>query len=155
MARKPILNADSLKELGADKLARLVLDQTERDAGFRRRVSAALAEKSGPAAIATLIDRRLSGQERARSFVDRDRARAFRDDLQSVVDTVVSELGPASPALAVDRLLRFIVTHSSVFERIDDSSGSVQDVIIKPSPPPAIWCSSSTKPMRICCRKRS
>ncbi|MCD9149887.1 DUF6880 family protein [Pseudophaeobacter flagellatus] len=31
-------------------------------------------------------------------------------------------------ALAIDRLLRFIATHELVFERVDDSSGRVQDV---------------------------
>ncbi|MBW4986101.1 hypothetical protein KZZ07_26640, partial [Mameliella sp. CS4] len=34
----------------------------------------------------------------------------------------------AAPGLAVDRLLRFIATHEQVFERVDESSGRVQDV---------------------------
>ena len=55
---------------------------------FAVRVKATLAGKSGPEAIAKLIDRRLSGLERAKSFVDWDKARAFRDDLRSLTDTV-------------------------------------------------------------------
>ena len=128
MARQPALSTEKLAELGAEKLARLVLDEAERNAGFRRQVKAALAGKSGPGAIAKLIDKRIAGLERAKSFIDWDRARAFRDDLRSLTDTIISELGTAAPALAVDRLLRFIATHEQVFERIDDSSGSVQDV---------------------------
>lgn len=128
MARKSALSTDKLKDLGTDKLAQLVLEETERNAGFRRQVKAALAGKTGPEAIAKLIDRRLSGLERAKSFIDWDKARAFRDDLRSLTDTITSELGTASPALAVDRLLRFLATHEQVFERVDDSSGSVQDV---------------------------
>lgn len=128
MARKPALTADKLKDLGVDKLAQLVLGEAERNAGFRRQVKAAMAGKAGPEAIAKLIDRRLSGLERARSFVDWDKARAFRDDLRSLTDTIVSELGTASPTLAMDRVLRFVATHERVFERIDDSSGRVQDV---------------------------
>ncbi len=128
MARKPALSTDKLKDLGPDKLAQLVLEEAERNAGFRRQVKAALAGKTGPEAIAKLIDRRLAGLERAKSFVDWDRARAFRDDLRSLTGTIASELGPASPALAIDRLLRFIATHERVFERVDDSSGSIQDV---------------------------
>lgn len=131
MARKPSLSTDKLKELGADKLAQLVLDQAERNTGFRRHVKAALAGQNGPEAIAALIDRRLSGLERAGSFVDWDKARGFRDDLRSLTRTIVSELWPASPALALDRLLRFIATHERVFERVDDSSGSIQDVYVQ------------------------
>lgn len=128
MARKPSLTTDKLKDLGTEKLAQLVLEEAERNAGFRRQVKAALAGKSGPDAIAKLIDRRLSGLARAKSFVEWDKARAFADDLRSLTDTITSELGPAAPALAVDRLLRFIATHERVFERVDDSSGRVQDV---------------------------
>ncbi len=128
MARKPALTIDKMKDLGADKLAQLVLAEAERNAGFRRLVKAALAGKSGPQAIAKLIDRRLSGLDRAKSFIDWDKARAFGNDLGSLVDTITSELGPAAPALAIDRLLRFIATHEKVFARVDDSSGRVQDI---------------------------
>ena len=128
MARTPALTTEKLKDLGADKLAQLVLDEAERNAGFRRQVKAALAGKSGPAAIAKLIDRRLSGLARAKSFIEWDKARAFADDLRSLTDTITAELGPADPAMAIDRLLRFIATHEQVFERVDDSSGRIQDV---------------------------
>lgn len=128
MARKPALSTDKLKDLGVDKLAQLVLDEAERNAGFRRQVKTALAGTSGPEAMAKLIDRRLSGLTRAKSFIEWDKARAFADDLRSLTDTLVSELGAAAPGLAIDRLLRFIATHEQVFERVDDSSGRVQDV---------------------------
>lgn len=105
-----------------------MLDEAERNAGFRRQVKAALAGKSGPVAIAKLVDRRLSGLARARSFIEWDKARAFADDLRSLTDTLASELGAAAPALALDWLLRFIATHEQVFERVDESSGRVQDI---------------------------
>ena len=128
MARKPALSIEKLNELGIEKLAQMVLNEAEQNAGFRRQVKAALAGKSGPEAIAKLIDRRISGLERAKSFVEWDKARAFRDDLRSLIDTIEAELGPVAPTLALDRLLRFIATHERVFERVDDSSGYVQDV---------------------------
>lgn len=128
MTRKTALSTDKLKDLGVDKLAQLVLEEAERNAGFRRQVKAALAGKSGPEAIAKLIDRRLSGLARAKSFIEWDKSRAFADDLRSMTDTITAELGPVAPALAIDRLLRFIATHEQVFERVDDSSGRVQAV---------------------------
>ena len=97
MARKPSLSIEKLSELSAQKLAQLVLDEAERNAGFRRQVKAALAAKSGPEGIAKLIDRRLSGLERAKSLIDWDKARAFRDDLQSLTDTIEAELAPVAP----------------------------------------------------------
>lgn len=87
MACKSALSTDKLKDLGADKLAQLVLEEAERNAGFRRQVKAALAGKSGPEAIAKLIDRRLSGLARAKSFIEWDKARAFADDLRSLSKT--------------------------------------------------------------------
>jgi hypothetical protein len=128
MARKPALSIEKLNDLGAEKLAQMVLAEAEQNAGFRRQVKAALAGKSGPEAIAKLIDRRISGLERAKSFIEWDKARAFRGDLRSLIDTIGAELGPVAPALALDRLLRFVATHERVFERVDDSSGYVQDV---------------------------
>lgn len=128
MAHKPALSINKLKDLGPDTLARLVLEEAERNAGFRRQVKAVLAGKDGPVAIARLIDRRLSGLARAKSFVDWDKARGFADDLRSLTDTITSELGSASAARAMDRHLHFVATHEQVFERVDDSSGRVQDV---------------------------
>ncbi len=128
MARKPALSIEALTALGAAKLARLVLDEAQRSAPFRRLVSAALAGQKGPDAIAGIVDRRLSALEKARGFIDWERARAFRDDLATTVAVICDELGEASPVMALDRLLRFIATHESVFERIDDSSGRIQNV---------------------------
>ncbi len=76
----------------------------------------------GPGAIVKVIDRRLSGLERAKSFIEWDKARAFRDDLRSLTGTITSELAPAAPALAMDRILRFIATHERVLARVDDHS---------------------------------
>jgi hypothetical protein len=128
MVRKPVLSVEKLHDLGVEKLSQIALAEAEQNAGFRRQVKAALAGQSGPEAIAKLIDRRISGLERAKSFIEWDKARAFRDDLRSLIDTIGTELGPVAPTLAIDRLLRFIATHERIFERVDDSSGYVQDV---------------------------
>ena len=128
MARKPALTVDSLKALGLEKLAQLVLAEAEQNTSFARLVAAAFAGQDGPEAIAKLIDRRLAGLAKARAFVDWNKASAFRDDLLSTVDMISTELLAAAPMLAFDRLLWFIATHEAVFERVDDSSGAVQSV---------------------------
>lgn len=77
------------------KQAALVLDETQGNAGFKRRVNAALASESGSMAIARVIDRRLAGLDRARSFIDWDKARVFRQDLKGLCDSIIKELAPA------------------------------------------------------------
>lgn len=128
MASKPTLSIDSLQALGAAKLASLVFDEAACNPAFKRRVVAAQAGQGGPVALAKVLDKRLSGLERARSFVDWDKARGFRDDLAALLAGIQQDLGPLNPAMAMDRLIRFIATHEAVFERVDDSGGHVQAV---------------------------
>ena len=128
MARTPSLNVEKLSELGTERLARLVAEEAARNAPFRKLVNAALAAIKGPDAVAKLIDKRLSALERARSFVDWEKAKAFEEDLSATVGSIVGELAPASPEMAIDRLLRFLATCESVFQRVDDSRGRIQEL---------------------------
>ena len=128
MARQPALNEEALVKLGAEKLARLVLDEAKRNAAFRKLIAAALAATKGPHAVAAIIDKRLAGLDRAKSFVDWDKAKDFTADIAATVATITGELASADPDAAVDRLVRFLSTADRVFERIDDSSGRLQDV---------------------------
>ena len=128
MARKAALSLDGLSALGAEKLAALILEETEVNAAFTKRVKAALAGVQGPDAVVRLIDRRLAALNRARGFVDWDKARDFAADLGATVDTIAGELGQHHPTQAIQLLLRFIDTHVTVFDRADDSDGRIQEV---------------------------
>lgn len=128
MARKPTLSQESLATLGTGKLAQIILDETEDNAPFRKRVNAALAGNKGAPAVAALIDRRLAALEKARAMVGWEKERAFAADLDATVETIIKELAPLDAASAFQRVLRFIDTHCTVFERIDDSGGRIQDV---------------------------
>ena len=130
MARKSSssLSLENLVALGTEKLAQLVLDETRTNAPFRKKANAALAGVKGADAVAALVDRRLAALERARSMLAWEKEKEFAADLAATVDAIVKELAAADAALAIERLLRFIDTHAIVFERIDDSSGRIQDV---------------------------
>lgn len=128
MARKTTLSVESLIALGAEKLARMILDEAEDNAAFRKRANAALAGAQGPDKVAALIDRRLAALEKARAMIAWEKERAFAADLAASVETIAKELAPVAPVAAVWRLLRFVDTHATVFERIDDSSGRIQAV---------------------------
>lgn len=128
MAGRATLTNEALLALGAEKLAKLVLDEAGRNAPFKKLAMAALAGAKGPAAVAAIVDRRLAGLERARGFVDWEKHTSFAADLRATLAIITGELGPADPAAAADRLVRFLGCADGVFERVDDSSGRVQDV---------------------------
>ncbi len=128
MARRTALTHEALMALGADKLARLVLEEAAVQASFKTLVLAALAGTRGPKAVAAIVERRLAGLERARGLVDWDRRKAFAADLGATLTAITDELGPIDPGGASDCLVRFLTCAGSVFERVDDSSGSIQRV---------------------------
>jgi hypothetical protein len=80
MARRTTLTHDALVALGPEKLAQLALDETGRNATFKRIVTAALAGAQGPEAIAAVIDRRLAALERARGIIAWEKQKAFVAD---------------------------------------------------------------------------
>jgi Family of unknown function (DUF6880) len=128
MAAKPRLTEEALTKLGPEKLAQLVCDEANRNASFRRRVSAAIAAGRGPEAVAAVADRRLAALERARGVIDWESTKSFAADLQATIAVIVKELGRLDPDTAIDRLIRFLATAEGVFERVDDSSGRIQGV---------------------------
>src|SRR3954453_15717842 len=104
MARKTTLTHDALLALGAEKLAKLVLNEAGRNPAFKKLATAALAGARGPHAIAAIIDRRLSALERARGIVGWEKRKAFAAALDATVTTITDELGPADPAAAAERV---------------------------------------------------
>lgn len=128
MARKGGLTEEALVALGAEKLARLIMDEASRNAPFKRLVKAALAGAKGGDAIASVVDRRLAALEKARSFIGWERRKEFTADLKATLAVIVGELAAADPAAAIERVLRFLAMADRVFERVDDSSGAIQAV---------------------------
>src|SRR4051794_20648344 len=128
MARRATLTHEALLALGLDKLAKLVVDEASRNAGFKRIVNAALAGARGPDAVAAIVTRRLTALQKARGFIDWEKRKAFVADLRATLATITDELGAADSSLAAEQGLRFLATAERVFERVDDSSGQVQQV---------------------------
>ncbi len=126
MARRATLTQDALVALGGERLAKLIVNEAQHNAPFKRIVTAALAGAKGPTAVAAIVDRRLASLERARGYVDWNKRKTFAADLKATASTIVDELGGADPAAATERVLRFLAAAEHVFERVDDSSGSVQ-----------------------------
>jgi hypothetical protein len=127
-ARRTTPSAETLAALDRDRLIALVLDETRRNPAFRKLVSAALAARQGPDAVARIVDRRLAALEGARGYIDWQKRRAFVLDLDATVSVVLNELRPLDAEAALDRLVRFLGGAEEVFARVDDGAGTVQGV---------------------------
>lgn len=119
---------ETLAALPSDTLVRLIMEEVGQNPAFKKRVSAALAGLQGPDAVAVLIDRRLAALEKARGFIDWQKTRTFAADLDAMLATIVSDLKPLDPGMALDRLLRFIGGAANTLERVDDNSGRIQSL---------------------------
>jgi hypothetical protein len=128
MARKPAMTEAALVALGADKLAKLVLDEAEQNpvsSGLSRLLL--LAPRVHRRSWQSYVVASPPSSGRA-GFIDWQKAKGVHRRPEATVAAITRELGPADPAAATEQLVRFLTTADAVFERVDDSSGQVQSV---------------------------
>jgi hypothetical protein len=125
MASKKALNAKNLENLGAARLAELLIEISTGDAVGKRRLRLELAGAAGPIEVAREIRKRLTTIGRARSLIDWEKRKVFVADLEVQRRTIIDQVAKAEPVEALDLLWRFMALANPVFERCDDSSGAV------------------------------
>ena len=125
MASKKALNAKNLENLGAARLAELLIEISTGDAVGKRRLRLELAGAAGPVEVAREIRKRLTTIGRARSLIDWEKRKVFVADLEVQRRTIIDQVAKAEPVEALDLLWRFMALANPVFERCDDSSGAV------------------------------
>ncbi|PRX27410.1 hypothetical protein SAMN05216257_1183 [Meinhardsimonia xiamenensis] len=128
MASKTTLNAKNLEALGAARLAQLLVEISTGNAAAKRKLRLALAGAQGPKEAAREITKRLTSIARARSFVTWKNRKALVDDLETQRRAIVEQIAPADPQEALTLMWRFMGLATPVFERCDDSSGTVIDI---------------------------
>lgn len=131
MASRKTLNTQNLVALGAERLAGLLIEISAGDAAARRRLRLELASAEGPAEAAREIRKRLTTIGRSRAFVDWDKVKALSRDLDDQRRAIVDQVAPSDPVEALDLMWRFLGLAASVFERCDDSHGSIGRVFGK------------------------
>ena len=119
------LTAEALAALGAERLAVLILAQAETDPVFARSVRMELAGKDDAGALAHEIDKRLKTIRRSRGFLEWDKVKPLARELDQLRETIAGTLAKMSPALAVEQMRLLLILAEPVFERVDDSSGTV------------------------------
>lgn len=128
MATKKTLNAKNLEALGTPRLAQLLLELSDGDAGAKRYLRMALAETMGPVEVAGEVRKRLTTIGRSRAVVDWRKKGALVQDLDMQLDAIVERVAPADPGRALNLLWQFLGLAQSVYERCDDSNGRIGDV---------------------------
>src|SRR5437016_5366693 len=125
MASKKTVTLDSLKALGAKRLAGLLVEFAENDAAINRRLRLELAAHEAPESLAAEVRMRLARIARARSFFDWRNIRDLAADLEMQRRAIVDQVAKIDAAEALELLWRFTALANSVFERCDDCSGTV------------------------------
>ncbi|MFD0466306.1 DUF6880 family protein [Microvirga aerilata] len=124
MASRKTLNAKNLEALGSDRLAELLIEISRGNAAAQRRLRLELAGAASPADMAQEIRKRLTAIARSRSFVDWHKRKALVADLETQRQAI-SQVAKVDAGEALDLLWRFMALANPIFNRCDDSSGSV------------------------------
>src|SRR5271165_3598878 len=128
MASKKTLNAANLEALGAARLAELLIEISEGNATVKRRLRLELAGAESPADLAKEIRKRLATIARSRSFVDWQNRKSLVDDLEAQRRAITDQVAKRMPSEGLDLMWRFLEMAKPVFERSDDSSGTIAGV---------------------------
>lgn len=125
MASKKTLNENNLEALGAKRLAELLMEISAGNAAAKRRLRLELTGVESPGEVAKEIRKRMTTIARSRSFVDWQNRKSLVDDLETQRRAIVDQVAKSNPAEGLELMWRFLELANSVFERCDDSSGTV------------------------------
>ncbi|WP_414896646.1 DUF6880 family protein [Rhodovulum sp. YEN HP10] len=123
------LNKKNLLELGADRLAELLLEAVKGDAARQRRVRMALSADRGPEAITADLRKRFASIRRGRSFISRKAQKTLTQELAGLTQLIETRIAPDAPAAAFELLWAELQLAPGLFERTDDSRGTLGEVM--------------------------
>ncbi|CAL1690499.1 hypothetical protein MMB232_00624 [Brevundimonas subvibrioides] len=124
-ASRKALNASNLAGLGADTLARLLVEASAGDGGLKRRLKLELAAEVGSADLAAEIDRRFTALASSRTRVSWRKRPELLRDLTVHRRMIADRLLPVEPALALDRLMAWFDLYPGLAGRVKDPKGEL------------------------------
>lgn len=122
---KKTLNKKNLVALGAEQLAELCLELADGSAEIKRRLRLEVTHAAGPEALAHEVRKRIATIRRSTSYVDWNKTWPLARDLDTQLTMIAEKIAPDVPETAFDLLWQFIELAPSVYERTDDSNGSI------------------------------
>jgi uncharacterized protein DUF6880 len=131
MPGKRKITIETLTELGAHKLAELLIAEAAGNRQLKQAIDLAISAKEGPAVLEATVRKRLAGFAKSRSMPSYERSREIIVELDGLRTMIVENIGIEHPRLALDLLWELIELHPSILELVDDSSGYAGDVFTR------------------------
>jgi len=128
MPGKRKITIDALTELGANKLAELLLAEAAGNRKLKQAIDLAMSSKEGPVALGAAVQKRLARFAKSPSMPSYERGREIVVEIDGLRTMIVENIGVENPRLALDLLWVLIELHPSILELVDDSSGYAGDV---------------------------
>ena len=128
MPGKRKITIETLTELGAHKLAELLIAEAAGNRRLKQAIDLAISAKEGPAVLEATVRKRLAGFAKSRSMPSYERGREIIVELDGLRAMIVENIGIEHPRLALDLLWELIELHPSILELVDDSSGYAGDL---------------------------
>jgi hypothetical protein len=125
MPGKRKITIETLTELGAQKLAELLLAEAAGNRQLKQTIDLAISAKEGPAVLGTILRKRLATLARSHSMASYERGRELIAELDGLRTIIVETIGFENPGLAFELLWELIELHPSILELVDDSNGRV------------------------------
>lgn len=125
MAPKTTLNAKNLQTLGAQRLAELLIEISTGNAAHKRRLRFELASNHSSAEVAREVRKRLSSVARARTFIDWQKVKATKLDLETQHKMIIETVAKDDPKEAFELIWQFMALADPIFARSDDGSGTL------------------------------
>jgi hypothetical protein len=125
--RSRALSAETLEQLGALRLAEILMAQTKGDPALARLLRLALAGTDGDR-LASEVEKRLRTIQRSKGFIEWDKVKPLARELDSLRETVAGPLAAANPRAAVAQMRLLLDLGEGVLERSDDGSGMLGEV---------------------------
>ncbi|MEO9572869.1 MAG: DUF6880 family protein [Roseobacter sp.] len=125
---KKTLNKSNLADLGADRLADLLIEVSQGSADIKRRLRLELSHNLGMAELAHEVRKRLASLRKSKSFISWRKRKGLVKDLETQIAMIVEKIALEDPNTAFDLLWQFIEVAPFLYERVDDRRGDVGDV---------------------------
>ncbi len=123
------LNKKNLEALGAETLAKLLLEAVKGDAARQRQVRMALSSEQSSKEAAADIRKRVAQIRRARSWISARARRTLAKELAGLIDVILTRVAPEDVSLGFDLLWSLLQLAPDIYARTDDSNGTIGDVM--------------------------
>ncbi|MDO8377991.1 DUF6880 family protein [Phenylobacterium sp.] len=128
-SRKTV-TAANLADLGAARLAEILMDVAEAQPSIKRRLRMELAGEVGAQDLASEVAKRLAAIETRRSRVHWRKYKEFVRDLELQRAMIAGKMAQENPALALEFLWRFVDMAEGVLSLTKDDKGEVEAVFL-------------------------